>query len=204
MDGGEVRQAASSVLTELTEIEAQLHTPLVRLSRLERSFILGCLKEAFIEPNKDVRFLGDYEILLRQSELSVRLEQLDIVLGLQNQLQKRGEPRKRLFAERNEVIDAILGCTSILYSATPQGEIYKVGILTGDKKGLALEMSHCSMPSRFSIDRLSETAYMSSGSIGEMLNLLDRSFALSQPNAMQQAFRAIVTKMFKRQTNGTS
>lgn len=92
-------EALDKTYQEKTKLLIQkLNGRLPHFTPLEKSFLIGCLQQYFLDGNEDLYLISDFDLLFRDTLLERRIEQMDTHLILRNKLIKKSEkPKNALF-----------------------------------------------------------------------------------------------------------
>ena len=182
-------------IVELNKIEGELSFELSKLTPMNESILIGCLRETYVYPNEHILRISDYELMFRTEELSDKLENLDNSLNVLNKLLKKSEPKYRLFSTALSTIEGIKHSNKIFYSSTSDGKIYKAGILVDGTKGISFELDGFHEPTNFSTGQLNQKSYMDFGTPVEVKELLNSYAKNHKLSTMQESFSKIVKQV---------
>lgn len=133
------------------------------LKEKDRSWVLGCFKTSFIEPNIEYIKMSDYEVLFSDSNIISKIEELIEIIKIRNkllslkQMKDLKTEKYELFLARLDRISKFKNIQKILYTKTVWEK--KIAILLRD--GTGIKHSDFNMPIRnFKIEKIIESEYM--------------------------------------------
>lgn len=101
-----------------------------------RPWVIGCINEFKISPFQDLFKITDYDAIMANFEQMERMKAMDIILMTINKLQKKSEKPLDLFHEKYSKLSSLGKIEKILFSETKYGNLYKIGILFSNGKGI--------------------------------------------------------------------
>jgi len=147
------------ILIELDNIEDELLHEVSELSRMNKSLIIGCLRDTYHKPNKEIRGLKDYQLFFKEDDIQSKLLFLDDALNLLNKLTKVPKDKCRLRASSISIIRAMMKSNKILYSKSINEKIYKAAILTDNQKGIQFDLDQNHEFGNFTLLELNEQTF---------------------------------------------
>lgn len=104
-----------------------------------RPWVIGCINDYFINPNKELFLITEYDAIMASDEVLLKMKELDQALTLITKLQKKSEKPRKLFHEKYSKLSELGNLEKILYSESTNGNLYKIGILFTNGKGVKFD-----------------------------------------------------------------
>ena len=184
-------------LVKLDKIQSELTSNPANLNTDQKATLAGCLREKYINPNKDFLKLSEFQMMFSTDEALSKMEDLDIVMNLLNKLRPKSEQKYRLFSDSLNKINGILNANQIFYSSTTNGEVYKASILIDGEKGIAFELDRQFEPCNFEVGKINPKHYMTEGTPFEVSNLLKNNSFDHELTVIQRSFNEILERVTK-------
>jgi len=161
-------------ISELNEILRRIDSFYVTLTPMQKAILTGCIREKVIYPNENILNLTDFQLLSIYESFKEKIEYIDTSLNILNKIQNKKEPKTETFESRITKIHSILKIREVYYSVTDNGMIYHVGLLSGENKGIHINLKGA-LISNFNISKLNRKYYMKSAKPEEIIEAINIS-----------------------------